>query len=113
MTLVHIEAKQRQLEGARARTEPMRQGQSSAGVECPHVAVDDRSHVLYVEELSDERKEASAAFVLRTHAYFASLEIRGREYMTDNGPGYRSAAFAGTLISVGASHIFTRPYSPW
>jgi transposase InsO family protein len=33
--------------------------------------------------------------------------------MTDNGPGYRSAAFAEALASVGASHILTRPYSPW
>ena len=33
--------------------------------------------------------------------------------MTDNGPGYRSEAFAEALASVGASHILTRPYSPW
>jgi len=32
---------------------------------------------------------------------------------TDNGPGYRSEAFAEALASVGASHILTRPYSPW
>jgi transposase InsO family protein len=33
--------------------------------------------------------------------------------MTDNGPGNRSSAFAEALASVGASHILTRPYSPW
>ena len=83
------------------------------GVECLHVAVDDRSRVAYAEELADARKGTCAGFALRAHAHFASLGIRIREYMTDNGPGYRSEAFAEALASVGASHILTRPYSPW
>lgn len=88
-------------------------GHSGAGVECLHVAIDDRSRVAYAEELDDERGGTCAAFVLRAHAFFASLGINVREYMTDNGPGYRSEAFAEALASVGASHILTRPYSPW
>ncbi len=85
----------------------------STGIECLHVAIDDYGRVAYAEELGDERKGTCAAFVLRAHAYFASLGITVREYMTDNGPGYRSGPFAEALASVGASHIFTRPYSPW
>ena len=33
--------------------------------------------------------------------------------MTDNGPAYRSRAFADELARLGAGHVFTRPYSPW
>ena len=84
-----------------------------AGVGCLHVAIDDRSRVAYAEELADERKGTCAAFVLRAAAFYASLGVRVREVMTDNGPGYRSSAFADALGTIGASHIFTRPYSPW
>ena len=84
-----------------------------AGVGCLHVAIDDRSRVAYAEELGDERKGTCAAFVLRAAAFYASLGVTVREVMSDNGPGYRSSAFAEALASVGASHILTRPYSPW
>lgn len=87
-------------------------GHSGAGVGCLHVAVDDRSRVAYAEELADERMGTCAAFVLRAAAFYASLGVTVREVMTDNGPGYRSSAFAEAIGSIGASHVFTRPYSP-
>jgi transposase InsO family protein len=115
--LVHIDVKKvaRIPEGGgwRAHGRDGRDRRRSTGTECLHVAIDDHSRVAYAEELGDERKETCAGFVLRTHAYFASLGVHVQEYMTDNGPGYRSDAFSEALASAGASHIFTRPYSPW
>ena len=88
-------------------------GHSGAGVRCLHVAVDDRSRVCYAELLDDERRASCVGFLRRATAFYASIGVAVREVMTDNGPAYRSGAFAAALGTIGASHVFTRPYSPW
>jgi transposase InsO family protein len=45
-------------------------------------------------------------------AYYARLGIGFRAVLTDNGPGYRSRAFAVTCRHLGIKHRFTRPYTP-
>ena len=86
---------------------------NGAGVRCLHVAVDDRSRVCYAELLDDERRASCVGFLRRATAFYASVGVAVREVMTDNGPAYRSGAFADALGTIGASHVFTRPYSPW
>lgn len=86
---------------------------NGAGVRCLHVAVDDRSRVCYAELHGDERRATCVGFLRRAAAFYASLGAPVREVMTDNGPAYRSRAFADELDRLGAGHVFTRPYSPW
>ena len=86
---------------------------NGAGVRRLHVAVDDRSRVCFAELLDDERRASCVGFLRRATAFYASLGVRVREAMTDNGPAYRSRAFAGELARLGAGHVFAGPYSPW
>jgi len=83
------------------------------GVRCLHVAVDDRSRVCYAELHDDERRATCVGFLRRAAAFYTSVGAPVREVMTDNGPAYRSRAFAEELGLLGAGHVFTRPYSPW
>lgn len=75
-----------------------------------HAAVDDHSRLAYAEVLADERDSTCAAFWQRAAAWFAKHGVTVQEVMTDNGPGYRSKAFAHALGA--ATHRFTKPYQP-
>jgi transposase InsO family protein len=86
---------------------------NGAGVRCLHVAVDDRSRVCYAEPRGDERRATCVGFLGRAAASCASTGTPVREVMTDNGPAYRSRAFAEELARLGAGHVFTRPHGPW
>ena len=57
-----------------------------AGTSCLHVAVDDNSRVAYAEQLPDERKGTTCAFMERALAFYEAL---------------------------GIGHKYTRPFSPW
>mgnify|MGYP003343028571 CR=1 FL=1 len=54
-----------------------------AGWECVQVCIDDHSRVAYVEVRPDEKKESAVA----------RLGVGVQRVMTDNGSGYKSAAF--------------------
>ena len=84
----------------------------SLGYDYLHVAVDDRSRIAYAEALLDERKETAAAFTSRAISWFADIDIKVAEVMTDNGSCYRSKMFCGLLADAGIKHIRTRPYRP-
>lgn len=45
-------------------------------------------------------------------AYYASLGVRVERVMTDNGPCYKSKAFARACREFGLRHVRTRPYTP-
>jgi transposase-like protein len=75
-----------------------------------HSAVDDHSRLAYAEILTDERKETTAGFWTRAHAWFADHGIAISEVLTDNGPCYRSRLFNDALGDI--EHRFTRPYRP-
>jgi transposase InsO family protein len=75
-----------------------------------HSAVDDHSRLAYSEVLGDERKETCSSFWQRACAFFGSYGIEVHGVMTDNGPGYRSRAFADALGAT--EHLFIRPYRP-
>lgn len=78
-----------------------------------HSAVDDRSRLAYTEELADERGATAAAFWARAVRFFRRHGIRKiRRVLTDNGPCYRSGAFAMALLATRTRHKRTRPYRP-
>lgn len=83
-----------------------------AGWEYVHVAIDDRSRLAYAEVLPSERAETTAAFLLRALAFYLRHRITVREILTDNGPGYRSHAFATICQRFRIRDLWTRPYTP-
>ena len=89
-----------------------RRASRGVGWEFLHVCVDDATRLSYNEILSDERAVTVTAFTERAVAWFAALGVRVERVMTDNGSGYVSHRFAGSLEGLGIRHIRTRPYRP-
>lgn len=84
------------------------------GFDYVHVAVDDHSRLAFAQVLPDEKGETCAAFLNNAAAFFTGHGIRIRQVMTDNAMNYRnSAAFRSVMESLAATHVLTRPYSPW
>jgi transposase InsO family protein len=79
-----------------------------------HVAVDDHSRYVYLEQHADERALTCAAFLERALAHFCELGLEPAEaVMTDGARCYRTAAvFRDALARAGARHILTPPYTP-
>lgn len=86
-------------------------GKPGRGYRYLHHAIDDYSRVVYSEILDDERKNTAAGFWIRAADFFTSLGVTVEAVMTDNGPCYRSHAFADALGD-GVKHRFTRAYRP-
>ena len=82
------------------------------GYDYRHAAVDDHARLAYVELLADERDQTCAGFWRRAQVFFTSHHITVRRVLTDNGPGYRSRAFAAALADHHITHSWTRPYRP-
>ena len=82
------------------------------GYEYAHVAIDDATRLAYVEVAPAQRGDACAGFLDRACDWFATLGVRIRRVMTDNGKGYLSNAFAAVLARRRLRHIRTRPYTP-
>jgi transposase InsO family protein len=78
-----------------------------------HTALDDYSRLAYTEALADERGPTAATFWLRSASFFAEHGITPlRRVLTDNGPCYRSRAWARALTATDTRHKRTRPYTP-
>ena len=93
------------------RDRKARRGESpSRGYVFLHHAVDDHSRLAYSERLGDERGDTAAGFWIRARAFFTDHGITVTAVMTDNGPCYRSTAFAIALEDV--KHRRTRPFRP-
>ena len=115
--LVHVDIKKlgRIPTGGGHRAHGRRPGTPRArgiGYDYLHAAVDDHSRLAYVELLDDERDQSCADFWRRAQAFFAGHNITIRRVLTDNGPGYRSRAFAAALAEHQVTHKWTRPYRP-
>lgn len=82
------------------------------GWEVLHVALDDATRLVYAELLPDERAAPTAAFTVRALRWFRGRGVRVERILTDNGPGYRSLAFARVARWTGIRLIRTRPYRP-
>ena len=66
----------------------------------------------YTEILPSERKEDTTAFLERAVAWLGRHGVSVQRVMTDNGSAYRSKLFRQALLSIGARHVRTRPYTP-
>ncbi len=83
-----------------------------AGWEFVHVAIDERSRIAYTEIHPDEGGASAIAHLQAAAAYYARLGVTVWRVLTDNGPCYRSRAFARACRELGLKHRFTRPYRP-
>jgi transposase InsO family protein len=83
-----------------------------AGWEFAHVAVDDATRWATGEVLPDERGGTAIGFLRRTVRRLATLGVRVRAVMTDNGSCYRSRRFRAACARLGIRQLFTRPYTP-
>lgn len=84
------------------------------GFDYVHVAVDDHSRLAFAQILPDEKGPTCAAFLLSAAAFFADHGVAITQVMTDNAMNYRlSRDFKAALNTIDASHILTRPHSPW
>ncbi len=82
------------------------------GWEFVHVAIDDFSRVAYVEILDDEQGPTAAGFLERAVAWFATLGVRVRRVMSDNGSCYVSRVWAAACRTLRIKHLRTRPNRP-
>jgi len=83
-----------------------------AGWEYLFVAVDDHARISFTQIRPDEGQRSAAAFLRAAVAYFASLRVRVRRLLTDNGNCFRSKRFARTCRALALKHSFTRAYRP-
>lgn len=83
-----------------------------AGWEFLFVAIDDQARIGFTDLYADECKASAVQFLENTVAYFGSLGVWVRRVLTDNGPAFRSKAFAKACRRRGLKHGFTRPYRP-
>ena len=94
------------------RSDGRRRGKHHRGWEYLHVAIDDHSRIAFSQLLCNFTGPSAAAFLHAAVAYYATLGIRIRRLLTDNGHCYRSAAFREACLQLGLRHHFTRPYTP-
>jgi transposase InsO family protein len=98
---------------ARANTvDQARRGTGRRGYAYVHSAIDDHSRLAYSEVHDDETAATTCAFWIRVVAFFADHGITIARVMSDNGPNYRSTAFAQLLADQQIKHKRTRPYRP-
>jgi transposase InsO family protein len=83
-----------------------------AGWSYAHVAVDDHSRHAIVELRTSEQAVDCVAFTRHVIRAYVDQGTPIQRILTDNGPGYRSRAFARLLADHGIRHLRTRPYSP-
>ena len=112
--LIHLDIKQLarfEQPGSRV-TGNRKQVSRGAGWEYAHVAIDDCSRVAYARIHPNQQARSAVRFLTAVVAYFKGLGVRCQRVMTDNGPCYRSRAFAHACRRLGLKHLFTRPYTP-
>ena len=112
--LLHLDIKKLgrfRAEGHRIHGDMSRKTRGS-GWEYVHVAVDDHSRIAFSAIHPNEKADSTVAFLYAALAYYDRLGIRFKALLTDNGPAYRSRAFAAACRALGLKHRFTRPYTP-
>jgi len=76
------------------------------------VAIDDHSRIAFTDMYPDERKPSAVQFLRNSVAYYASLGVRIRRLLTDNGPAFRSTLWKQVCDELGIRHSFTAAYRP-
>ncbi|MCX8115509.1 MAG: IS481 family transposase [Burkholderiaceae bacterium] len=83
-----------------------------AGWEFLFVAVDDHARIGFTDMYLDERAASAVQFLRNAFAYFASLGVRLKAVLTDNGAAFRSRDFRDACRQLGLKQRFTRAYRP-
>lgn len=89
-----------------------RDNTDGAGWEFLFVAIDDHARIGFTQMKPREGKSEASAFLRAAVTYFASLGVKVRRVLTDNGSAFRSKHFAKACHRLGIHHSFTRPYRP-
>jgi transposase InsO family protein len=89
-----------------------RQDSPGAGWEYVHVAIDDHSRIAFSSIHSDESGPSACSALLKAVRYYASLGIRFKRLMTDNGSCYKSRKFRRLCRRLRLKHLRTKPYTP-
>ena len=111
--LVHIDTKKLgRIERMGKRIPGSSRNPIGAGWEYLFVAIDDHARVAFTDMYPDEGKISAVQFLENTVAYFASLGVRPKAVLSDNGSAFRSKAFAEACTRLGLKHRFTRAYRP-
>jgi transposase InsO family protein len=77
-----------------------------------HTVIDDHSRVAYVEICADEKANTAVGVLHRATAWFADRGVTVEAVLSDNGPAYRSHAWAQACTELGITAKRTRPYRP-
>ena len=83
--------------------------------------IDDCTRIAYTERLSNKKARTLSRFLLRTTDWFlkehgitfkAILSDNGKEFTTHHKKGRKRHPFERTLLKLGITHKYTRPYRP-
>jgi transposase InsO family protein len=112
--MVHIDTKKlgRIVRPSHRVTGNHRDSVDGAGWEYLFVAVDDHSRIAFTDIYPDERKSSAEQFLRNCVAYYASLGVRVRRLLTDNGCAFRSDPWKHACLELGIRHSFTAAYRP-
>jgi transposase InsO family protein len=112
--LLHIDTKKlgRIVRPSHRVTGDRRDSVDGAGWETLFVAVDDHARIAFTEMQPDEKTPQAVQFLQDAAAYYASLGVRLKRLLTDNGSAFRSRDFAAACKDLGIQHRFTRAYRP-
>jgi transposase InsO family protein len=117
--LVHIDVKRQAIVppggGHRALGREARTGsvaKRGLGYAHIHSAVDAHTRLAYSEILGAENAEDCTAFLARAHVWFADHGLSIERVLTDNGPGYKSDAWAELCAQLDVAHSRIRAYRP-
>ena len=98
--------------GHRITRDPQQGKTRGAGWEYVHVCIDDHSRLSFPQIHPDEKAVSAVAHLRAAVAWYASMGIKVRRVMTDNGSCYISGAFKTACVDLGLRHIRTKPYTP-
>jgi transposase InsO family protein len=119
--LIHIDIKKlgrfervgHRITGDRTRQSNRRSTKrGGTGWEFVHVCIDDASRIGFSQIKPDEKARSAVPFLKAAVTYYAKLGVKVQRVMTDNGPCYKSFAFARACKRLGLRHIRTKPYTP-
>jgi Integrase core domain len=100
--LLHLDIKHLvRLTEIAARADGRRRGKHHRGWEYLDVAIDDHSRIPFSQVLPNFTGASAVAFLRAAVTYYATLGIRIRRLLTDNGHGYRSDAFRQACLQLG------------
>ncbi len=112
--LLHIDPKKlgRIMRPSHRVTGDRRDSAGGARWETLLVAVDDHARISFTEMQPDEKTPKAVQFLCDAAAHDASLGVRLKRPLTDNGSAFRPRDFVAACKDLGIHHRFTLAYRP-